>query len=207
MGYSYRQPYTQDLCALFIEEGNGAGPRCVYYKYGIDGDWERNNPSDIFVWGFYVDINGITRSSGSESDIDNCIANPNCQIGSYICDHVVRKLYVDSTSNIKGSVYLQIRLRAWWDQEGLCDHDYLPTRTLGILGNPMVTNLRMTSFQLPDIAGDPCYNVNIHSKIEGRFIVLEWHDTGPDPIQNFYDAGEDITFMIKSLGIAYLKHP
>ena len=184
LGYSYWYPYTQYRSSVFIQEGDNSYPRNLYIATS------RNNPNDTFAFGSYTDANGIGQLTIDESF---CMATAGCE-----------RRYAGSTSNVKCFVVFQIRMRPWW-QSDKCAHDYLPAMSLASWGDPAVTNFHVNNYQLPDVSGDICYGANIHSKIEGRFIVTDIYGLKADPIKNFYDANESFTYMIEKLGVAYLR--
>jgi len=198
LAYSYSEPWEGKRKALFIEEGDNSMQLDIY----VNNDGSLRNPNDRFAFCCYHDPG--ERCIFNKGSCDD-LRNKGVEVNYYI---------VDSTSNLNGRLLLEIRLVAGIDD---CNNkNYFPSMVIGSWGDPKVTNLLITNYQLPTITdNDNCYGANVHSKIQGRFVVRKGYGSDNrggscdpsycDPIINFATSSNFIVYMVKSLGEAYLK--
>lgn len=197
LAYSYWQPYTQFRTALFANQGDNSSPRNLYTF--VPMPWAVKNKDDRFAFCYFTDNNGVLISTGSYNFCRNCAQNP-ANVAN--CTGVGKVYYADSTSNVKGQVVLQLRLKPGNLMGGLCDYDFLPGQTLASWGDPRVTNFRINRYQLPEKG--ICSGASIGSQIQARFVVVPRYGPWRDPIQNFVNARQNFTYMFESLGLTYL---
>jgi len=187
LAYSYSQPWASIRKSLFIEEGDNSRPLNLY----TNKDGTKKHPNDKFAFCCYYDPGQRCPHNKDECD---ALKKNGVDVTYY---------FADSQSSLQGRLLLEIRLVAGNDA---CNNkNYFPYLRVGTWGSPLVTNLRITPYQLPYVPEDDnCRGANVHSKIQGRFVVTEGYGPDRSPIINFTSSANDIVYMVKSLGEAYL---
>jgi len=187
LAYSYSQPWASIRKALFIEEGDNSRPLNLY----TNKDGTPRNPADKFAFCCYYDPG--QRCPHNKDECDNLKKN-GVDVTYY---------FADSQSSLQGRLLLEIRLVA--GNDGCSNKNYFPYMRVGTWGSPLVTNLRITPYQLPYLPDDDnCKGANVHSKIQGRFVVDQGYGPNRSLIVNFTSSANDIVYMVKALGEAYL---
>lgn len=214
LGYAYRQPYTNRLTAVFIEEGDNLNPWKRYTKTPTSSNGlNPNNSNDVLVYCHYQANNGAIYVS---KDQNECASIRDGQIPGY---SIISYTYAESQANIKGYVSLDIRLEPAWQRTVCTKRDYLNSMSVASWGDPGVINLRVNGYRYPNLDNDPCVDLrnnrrpNLHSLIMGRFRVNPYPTSSttdpsyisPTPISNFLNhSSANFTVVIKSLGIVEL---
>ncbi len=194
LGYSYYQPWQiQNRTALYVEEGDNSSPNDLYTNTtGV-----QTNSADILAFCVY--------NNPGQVHVGPPLLEPQIQ---QQCDalraagHNVTYYIVNVNSTTNGTVTLQARLVA--GTIGCNNTNYLSTMSMTSWGSHLITNLKITPYQTPNVpSSDNCNNQNVHSKIQGRLIITPRYTTLTDPMVNHSGTGKK--FMIKSVGIALLK--
>lgn len=214
LGYAYRQPYTNRLTAVFIEEGDNLNPWKRYTKTPTSSrGLNPNNSNDVLVYCHYQANNGAIYVS---KDQNECASIRDGQIPGY---SIISYTYAERQANIKGYVSLDIRLEPAWQRTVCTKRDYLNSMSVASWGDPGVINLRVNGYRYPNLDNDPCVDLrnnrrpNLHSLIMGRFRVNPYPTSSttdpsyipPTPISDFLNhSSANFTVVIKSLGIVEL---
>lgn len=184
LAYSYHQPYTQIPTAFFLETGSNSAPRNLYTTTNPNG---KLKSSDSFSFCAYYEF-----GQRLSYDFNFCKSKSSSVY------------YFRDSSKPGGRVFMEFSLKPGVASSGCDNVDYLPLLRVGSWGSPHIINPNLGPYVTP--LKSQCFGGNIHSRIMGRFVVVdERHGGSKSTLWDHYNDGQDYVYTFKTLSLNYLS--